>query len=217
MSVLVTLEIGTGDFELGRVFSTLDDATTIELEPRVPLPGATIPVVWLENGDHDALEDHIGAHPTVATVEKLERLEERSLYALEWALEYDHLFRYFRDEGVHVLAASGSVERWRFTLRFGTHKALSAFQDYCTSVPIDIEVLSVYNTPEQESDSAFGITQPQREALTLAVREGYYDLPRGCSTDDLAEQLGISDQAVTERLRRAIATLTRNTVMSTTR
>ncbi|WP_249361517.1 helix-turn-helix domain-containing protein [Haloterrigena sp. H1] len=33
---------------------------------------------------------------------------------------------------------------------------------------------------------------------------GYYDIPRGCTTAELADELGISDQAVTERLRRAI-------------
>ena len=35
------------------------------------------------------------------------------------------------------------------------------------------------------------------------------------STDDLAEALDISDQAVTERLRRAIETLVTNTLIAT--
>jgi len=53
------------------------------------------------------------------------------------------------------------------------------------------------------------LSEPQREALTLAVRRGYYDIPRGCTTAELADELGISDQAVTERLRRAIGTFGR--------
>lgn len=193
MSVLVKLEIDAQDFEFGRVFSTLDEATTIELEPRVPLPGATIPMVWLENGTHDTLEEQIGAHPTVENVEKVESLDERSLYALEWTLEYDHFFRQCREANIHVLTGSGSIEDWQFTLRFQTHKALSAFQDYCASIPLAIEVLSIYSSPEKQSDGLFGLTQPQQEALVLAVREGYYDLPRGCNTEHLADQLGISD------------------------
>lgn len=41
---------------------------------------------------------------------------------------------------------------------------------------------------------------------------GYYDIPRGCTTKELADELGISDQAVTERLRRAIGSLVRHTL-----
>ncbi|GAB3704987.1 helix-turn-helix domain-containing protein [Halorubrum pallidum] len=36
---------------------------------------------------------------------------------------------------------------------------------------------------------------------------GYYEIPRGCTTKELADELEISDQAVTERLRRAIVAL----------
>jgi predicted DNA binding protein len=46
----------------------------------------------------------------------------------------------------------------------------------------------------------------------LAVRRGYYDIPRRTSMGELAAELGISDQAVSERLRRAIVALVRNTM-----
>jgi hypothetical protein len=38
------------------------------------------------------------------------------------------------------------------------------------------------------------------------------DVPRGCTTEELADELGISDQAVTERLRRAINAFVRETL-----
>lgn len=217
MSVLVELEVDAHDFELGRIFSTLHSATTIELESLVPLPGATTPLVWIADGEHDALEDRIGAHPTVRAVDRVESLSDRSLYTFEWAIDYDHLFRYLREETIHILAAAGSPERWRFTLRFRTHTSLSTFHDYCDDSRIAIDVHRVYNMPEQEEANDFGLTQPQREALVVAVQEGYYDLPRESNTADLGDRLDISDQAVTERLRRGIATLVRNTLMDNTR
>lgn len=188
--------------------------TTIELESLVPLSGGTTPVVWIENDDHDELEAQIGGHPTVQSVERIERLSERSLYALEWTVEYDHLFRYIRDEDIHLLVVEGSPEEWRWTLRFRTHTSLSAFQDYCDESRIALDVRRVYNIPEQQTETEFGVTAPQREALILAVREGYYDLPHETNTTELGDQLRISDQAVTERLRRGIGTLVRNMVMS---
>ena len=44
--------------------------------------------------------------------------------------------------------------------------------------------------------------------------DGYYDIPRGCTTEELADELRISDQAVTERLRRAIGAFARHTLLT---
>ncbi|MFC7057333.1 helix-turn-helix domain-containing protein [Halovenus salina] len=46
-------------------------------------------------------------------------------------------------------------------------------------------------------------------------REGYYSLPRQASTQELAETFDVSDQAITERLRRAIEMLVTNTLLLT--
>jgi hypothetical protein len=48
----------------------------------------------------------------------------------------------------------------------------------------------------------------------VAVEAGYHDIPRTCTTVELADKLGISDQAVTERLRRAIVNLVSNTLLA---
>lgn len=51
--------------------------------------------------------------------------------------------------------------------------------------------------------------------LIKAVENGYYALPRGTTTNELGESFGISDQAVTERLRRGISNLVTNTLLIT--
>lgn len=215
MAVIVELRVSASDFEFGRLFTRLDASGTIELESLVPIPGGTTPFVWITGDGHDSMTDRLGSHPTVIDVERIESLSDRSLYALEWFVEYDHLFRALRERTVQILSAHCTDGVWEFSLRFHTHRSLSQFQDYCKDARIDLEVAKVYNMPEETSDESFGVTQRQREALILAVREGYYDLPRNSSTSDLADQLQISDQAVSERLRRAIATLVRNTLMNT--
>jgi predicted DNA binding protein len=43
----------------------------------------------------------------------------------------------------------------------------------------------------------------ERPALTLALARGYYESPRQVSTDELAEELGISQPATSDLLRRA--------------
>lgn len=51
------------------------------------------------------------------------------------------------------------------------------------------------------------LTDAQAEALVLALDRGHFDVPRGVSLQELGEELGVSGQAVSQRLRRAIANL----------
>lgn len=53
------------------------------------------------------------------------------------------------------------------------------------------------------------LSQPQREALELAFREGWYERPRRTDQDRLARKLKVSRPAVAERLQRAEANLMR--------
>nr|WP_255473553.1 helix-turn-helix domain-containing protein [Halogeometricum sp. CBA1124] len=56
------------------------------------------------------------------------------------------------------------------------------------------------------------MTDLQRETLALAIRRGYFEVPRSATLSDLAAELGVSKQAVSERLRRALALLARDAV-----
>ena len=47
------------------------------------------------------------------------------------------------------------------------------------------------------------LTEPQQGAVAEAYRHEYYDVPREVSLDELARELEISHQALSERLRRA--------------
>ncbi len=47
------------------------------------------------------------------------------------------------------------------------------------------------------------LTPKQKEAIVLAIENGYYSIPRHVSAADLASEIGISRVAMQERLRRA--------------
>ncbi|ODR82855.1 DNA-binding protein [Haladaptatus sp. W1] len=46
------------------------------------------------------------------------------------------------------------------------------------------------------------LTEQQHETLRSAMEWGYYEIPRRATATDLAEELGVSHQAISERLRR---------------
>ena len=66
--------------------------------------------------------------------------------------------------------------------------------------------------PEPPGD---GLTDPQREALRTAYELGYFEVPRGTSLDEVADELGITSSSASERLRRAQTHLLETTVAST--
>lgn len=48
-----------------------------------------------------------------------------------------------------------------------------------------------------------GLTPGQDEVLKMAIALGYYDTPRGCTIEDLAEAFGVSKAAAHKRLKAA--------------
>jgi predicted DNA binding protein len=133
--------------------------------------------------------------------------EDRTLFTLDWDAERDRVFEGISEHDGQLLSALGTSESWEFELRVASHDTLSDFMAYCEEANLPLTITRVYNPTKPDAGPWYGLTEPQREAMVLAVQMGYYDIPRGCTTKELAEELGISDQAVTERLRRAIVTL----------
>lgn len=56
----------------------------------------------------------------------------------------------------------------------------------------------------------FGVTPKQREALVTALQAGFYDIPQRATMTEVADTLGISQQALSKRLRRAHGNLVSN-------
>jgi predicted DNA binding protein len=206
MSVIVEFRAPSGEFELGQILSVTGNST-VELETLVPLGGATVPLFWIYNSSRDSFVENVGRHASVEETTAIDEFDDRTLFTLDWDANQDHLVEAVRANNGQVLSAVGSAVSWRFEVRFPAHEALSAFSTDCEDAGISLEVTRVYNPSDPDVRPWYGLTEPQLEALTLAIRMGYYDIPRECTTKELADELGISDQAVTERLRRAIATL----------
>ena len=206
MSVIVEFRAPSSDFELGQILS-VEGNSTVELEKLVPLGGATVPLFWIHNSSRDSFVENVGRHPSVEQTTPVDVFEDRTLFTLDWDANQDHLVSAVQANEGQVLSAVGSPASWKFEVRFPTHESLSAFSTDCADAGIALEVARVYNPSDPDVQPWYGLTEPQLEALTLAIRMGYYDIPRECTTKELADELGISDQAVTERLRRAIAAL----------
>lgn len=213
MSVIVNLRIPADAFELGRVLE-LEDRGTVVLETMVPLAERAVPFFSVHRDHRNGFEEAVRRHPTVESLTEVNSHGDRTLYALDWDAAHDLLFEGLLTHEGTVLNATGTSGSWHFELRFPTHDMLSDFEQYCDDAKIPLEVEHIYNPTRPDSGTWYGLTDPQRRTIARAVRGGYYSIPRRISTKELAEEFDVSDQAVTERLRRAIVTLVENTVIA---
>ncbi|PSP91563.1 helix-turn-helix domain-containing protein [Halobacteriales archaeon QS_4_66_20] len=214
MGVIVELSLPADTFHLGQIL-TMENATTITLDTMVPLGNKAVPFVRVHGSVRDSFEASIRDHTSVSDVHVVTTHDREILYALDWEPTDEAFFSQVRRLDGHILEATGGADQWNFQLRFNTHDALSTFQESCFEADIPLTVERIYNPTKPDAGPWYGLTNPQRETLMMAVENGYYSLPRRISTQELTEEFDVSDQAVTERLRRAIETLVTNTLLLT--
>lgn len=186
----------------------------VELDRVVPLGGSVAPMLWVR-GDPAAVEEFVEGvedQPAIARVTSLENGGDRRLYKFEWAGHPEGVMGHLLETDAAVLSAEGSPESIDFTIRFNTADALSEFHSRCRESGIKLEVTGVRQHQEADDDGP-GLTGHQRETLLEAYEAGYYDVPREVTAVDLAGEMGISDQSLSERLRRAHARLVEDALL----
>lgn len=75
---------------------------------------------------------------------------------------------------------------------------LSAFTNQLDAFDMSFDVEYVREMINSESL----LTERQRDLLSTAIEEGYYDTPRGCSLTELAEESGVAKSTASETLHR---------------
>lgn len=100
-------------------------------------------------------------------------------------------------------AERAEVHEEGFTIdQVGSQEQLSRMLAEMQSAGFDIslEKLQDYRVQQTPLDA---LTDRQQEVLDVAYELGYYDVPRGSSTSEVAAELGVDDSTVAEHLQRA--------------
>lgn len=168
------------------------------------LTDGTAMAIYLLSGDASALD---------ATLAEAPEVNDYSLFNTDETRFHAHV-DFEPDDPLRTLL--GLAERHRIVmeppLEFLDGGSLRAtvggiqekVQDAATEFPGDVEVtidqIGQYD-PSRNSLLA-SLTDRQREVLAVAIREGYYDIPRRATHDDLAAELDCSAGTVGEHLRK---------------
>ena len=202
MSVILEFTIDNTAFQLGQVLAGATDSMHLELERIVPTGNMVMPFVWATGANHEAFEKEVRSQPAVKELLALDKLGKSGLYRIEWEKEPTDLTEGLAEADAIVLDARGR-DTWVFRIRFPNHDKLSQFYNFCTDHGIGIHIIRTFTLTERtESVKQFDLSKEQREALILGLREGYFETPSQVELGELAGKLDISQQAVSNRIRR---------------
>lgn len=174
-------------------------------------------VVWVDAGDRSSTDTALAGDGTVSSVSHLGPEADGHWYILSTAdAPLSAMHRGFIDADGMLVRADLEAEDWVVQARFPDRSSLLTFREDLVAEGYDVEVKRM-REDEDEASTQFGVTDPQREVLLLALDRGYYTVPRRASLSDLADDLDISSQAASERLRRGTQTLVANTLAAPAR
>ena len=213
MGVHLEFSVPAAGFRLGEVLSGTA-GMRLELERVVPVGEAVTPFDWATGSDHSTFEANVNAHPAVEELIELDALGNKRLYRITWNEAPTDLLKAIADAGGSVLRAHGD-DGWWFRLRFEDHEAVSQFHDEVVDRGITLHVDRTYS-PSEATDPVdrFDLTDGQREALLLALEQGYFATPRQTGLDELADDLDVTRQAVSKRIRRGNETVLHSVLSS---
>jgi predicted DNA binding protein len=187
-----------------------DVSIQVESVDGVP-PEDVVTMLWATDGDLDAWDDAIRADSTVTDVTLVDEFPERRLYHYRVA---DSVEIQMYNEWIEVGAAQMHIDAqagdWFHRVRFPDRAALREFRAVAEDNDVEFTVHSIYTEPRSLDQSE--LTPAQRAALELALEHGYFEIPRETGLESIAEELGVSEQSTSERIRRAMRKLARKRV-----
>ncbi|WP_435335393.1 helix-turn-helix domain-containing protein [Haloarchaeobius sp. TZWWS8] len=203
MGVIADFTVAADDFVLAPGGGE-NDVYEVEVEPVVPVSGSVLPYLWVR-GDCTQFELELENCQFVSDHTVLENAGDRQLYRVDWVDEFHEFLDCFVESNGTVLRMHGGGVGWRFTVRFPDDTSVSRFHTSCLENGVHIELHRLTHSPEtgEQHQNEFGLTPEQHEALTHAVKTGYFSIPRRSTLDDIAAKFDISNQAASERIRRA--------------
>lgn len=200
MATVMEFTVPAAEFPLGSVFERLP-GVTVELERIVPQASRLIPYVWVRGVESEDVESLFDSHPGVSDIRLVDSVEDEHLLRTEWEQGYVGILSTLAEADVVVLSGRGTSAEWRFEVRGESRAAIAEFRGYCQQHDIPISITAVRAMLPIQG-AGYELTEAQREALVLAHERGHFDSPRRASLQEIAGELGITQQSLSSRLRR---------------
>lgn len=204
--------IPADEFALEETLTTLQG---VEFEcERVITSGdeAVMPLLWVRGADENAVEQALENDPTVENVDLLSSFGDEQLYRMNWIKRVQLVLQILTNSEATIMDAHGTNEQWYLRVLYPTRDALSQTTEFGEEHGLTFTIETIRQM-DGEPEGRYGLTSAQHEALAQAVESGYYEVPRENNLEEIAADLDISHQALSERMRRATQALIEDTIL----
>jgi len=196
---------------------TVQTIPELELRTRNLATGPETPLQFtctVSGCEGDRFEAVVAEDPTVAQVK---RLDCRNLHQPYWieavpGTPQQRAYEAAIDAGGVYVQTRWISNNWSTEMSFPDQEAFEEFRKRLNEAGMEVNPAVVRTGQSRLSAGATDLTEKQKAVLTAALECGYFEIPREGSLDLIATDLGISRQAASERLRRAMGSLARGVI-----
>ncbi|GAB3034700.1 helix-turn-helix domain-containing protein [Natronobiforma cellulositropha] len=213
MSLYGEFTVPAEAFALYRTLQATPDVV-IEIERVAATEEVLTPYFWASGEDRETVAEAIENDPSVEGLTELDEFEEATLYRASWTENIESIVYAYTQVEATILEASGHRDRWELRMRFDDRERLEQFQSHCAAADIPFQLTQLHELSQPRTGSQFELTPKQHEALVTTWELGYYGRSDVTLTD-VAAELGISQQSVSQRLNRGYEKLIGNTLVVT--
>mgnify|MGYP006278989707 FL=1 len=202
VTTIVEAAVPAEQLALGETLRAVPD-TRVDAVRAVAAGSSSVLPVLVFDGHHEAVEAALREDASVDSVSTLAALEAECVYQVEWeSAAGDRLRTMFPDEGA-VLRTRAADEKWCFRALFADRGPMEEWYRGSREAGLDVDVESVHDPTESVRSRQHGLSRKQYVALETALQNGFYDIPRKVTLEELADEFDVSHQALSERLSRA--------------
>lgn len=189
--------------------------TDVSIEQQTAADEETLVVVLnAVRGPFDELEAGLDEDETVEDWVRFSDDAESRRYGVTLGKRGRELFTYpqWSADGAVFLDGHRRRDGWRFSIQFPDEESLQRYVSYCENCDIDFRPIRLTRTDGSSVTERFGLTRTQTRTLVTASQEGFFQIPRECTLEELAADSDITHQALSERLRRGMGSLVDSTL-----
>lgn len=212
MATIVRGYIPASEFVLEETLTTLQE---VEFEcERIITSGkkAVMPLLWVRGIGKDTVEQAFEDDPTVENVELLSAFENEQLYRMDWVGQVQLVLQMITNSKATIMDAYGAGDQWYLRILYPNRESLSQTTEFGEEHGLTFTIETIREM-DGDPTGRYGLTSAQHEALAQAVEDGYYEVPRENNLEEIADDLDISHQALSERMRRATQALIEDTIL----
>ena len=213
MSYIAEFRLASPDLPLSSALNAARDVTLRVEQAIAEDPSRPVLFLWATGTGLDLFDRAVETDPTVDEVTTMEDAGDRRLYRISVAADAEIVMYPMDVElGVSRLSVRATCEGLDVRMRFPSREAVGRYREACEEMGVTFSLRRLYageGTDASAAEGTYGLSKKQRETLVRAVDSGFYDVPRGTGLTTIADDLGVSEQAISERLRRGTALLVR--------